>query len=121
MADKISGNPLGLWLLLPEHLRLGSWDLLCGWTGCPSPAVEPRLALPWVPEAALCVSGVRQGRSLSQKGFEIANGLPLVASDQAIHDLLDAHTVKQAQRLQIALGQWRRATGHFPGRLRNPF
>ena len=63
----------------------------------------------------------RSGTSLSQKGFEIANGLPLVASDQAIHDLLDAHTVKQAQRLQIALGQWRRATGHFPGRLRNPF
>ena len=117
LADKISGNQLGLWLLLPEHLRLGSWDLLCGWTGCPSPEVEPRLALQLVHEAALCVSGVRQGRSLSQKGFEVANGLPFVASDQAIHDLLAAHTVEQAQRLQIALGQLRRATGHFPGRL----
>ena len=117
LADKISGNQLGLWLLAPEHLRLGTWDLLCGWTGGSSASVEPRLALQLVHEAALCVSGVRQGRSLSQKGFEVANGLPFVATDQAIHDLLAAHTVEQAQRLQIALGQLRRASGHFPGRL----
>ena len=117
LADKISGNQLGLWLLVPEHLTLGTWDLLCGWTGCPTPSVGPRLALQLVHEAALCVTGVRQGRSLSQKGFEVANGLPFVATDQAIHDLLAAHTVEQAQRLQIALGQLRRASGHFPGQL----
>jgi len=29
LADKISGNQVGVWLLVPEHLRLGSWDLLC--------------------------------------------------------------------------------------------
>ena len=39
LADKISGNQLGLWLLVPEHLTLGTWDLLCGWTGCPTPSV----------------------------------------------------------------------------------
>ena len=33
LADKINGNLIGLWLLIPEHLRLGTWDLLCGWTG----------------------------------------------------------------------------------------
>ena len=33
LADKISGNQVGLWLLVPEHLRLGTWDLLCAWTG----------------------------------------------------------------------------------------
>jgi len=91
LADKISGNQLGLWLLVPEHLRLGTWDLLCGWTEGATPEVAPRLALQLVHEAALCVSGVRQGRSLSQKGFELANGLPFVATDQAIHDLLAAH------------------------------
>ena len=117
LADKISGNQLGLWLLVPEHLRLGTWDLLCGWTGCPTPNVQPRLALQLVHEAALCVTGVRQGRSLSQKGFEVANGLPFVATDQAIHDLLSAHTVQEAQRLQVALGQLRRASGDFPGQL----
>lgn len=117
LADKISGNQLGLWLLVPEHLRLGTWDLLCGWTASPASRVEPRLALQLVHEAALCVTGVRQGRSLSQKGFEVANGLPFVATDQAIHDLLAAHTVEQAQHLQIALGRLRRASGHFPGQL----
>ena len=117
LADKISGNQLGLWLLVPEHLRLGTWDLLRDWTGGATPDAAPRLALQLVHEAALCVTGVRQGRSLSQKGFEVTNGLPFVATDQAIHDLLAAHTVEQAQRLQIALGKLRRASGHFPGRV----
>src|SRR6266498_3091126 len=27
LADKVSCNLLGLWLLAPEHLRLGTWDL----------------------------------------------------------------------------------------------
>jgi hypothetical protein len=31
LADKVSGNMLGLWLLVPEHLRLGTWDVLCRW------------------------------------------------------------------------------------------
>ena len=35
-----------------------------------------------------CTTGVRQQRSLSQRGFELANGLPFVASDMAIHALL---------------------------------
>src|SRR5882672_5799256 len=30
LADKISGNQVGIWLLVPEHLRLGTWDLLLG-------------------------------------------------------------------------------------------
>jgi hypothetical protein len=117
LADKVSGTMVGLWLLLPEHLRLGTWDLLVGWTGQPTQHVAPRLALQLVHEAALCVTGIRQARSLSQKGFELANGLPFVASDPAIHDLLDAHTVAQACDLQVALGHIRRASGHFRGRL----
>lgn len=117
LADKVSGTLVGLWLLLPEHLRLGTWDILRGWTGQPTERVEPRLALQLVHEAALCVTGIRQGRTLSQKGFELAHGLPFVASDQAIHDLLDAHTVQEAQRMQLAWGLIRRAGGHFAGRL----
>lgn len=117
LADKISGTQVGLWLLIPEHLRLGTWDLLCGWTGCPAQSLQPRLALQLVHEAALCVRGVRQGRSLSQKGFELVNGLPFVATDQAVHDLLDAHSLSQAENLQIALGKLRRASGHFVGKL----
>ncbi len=88
-------------------------DLLCAWTGQPTPQVEPRLALQLVHEAALCVTGVRYGRGLSQRGFEVANGLPFVASDPAIHQLLNAHSVAHARTLQTALGLLRRARGHF--------
>jgi hypothetical protein len=62
------------------------------------------------------VTGIRQGRGLSQRGFEVANGLPFVAADTAIHELLDAHTVDEAQGLQVALGRIRRCRGHFQGR-----
>lgn len=117
LADKVSGDMLGLWLLVPEHLRLGTWDLLCGWAQQGPLRVEPRLGLQLVHEAALCVTGVREERSLSQKGFELLNGLPFVASDIAIHELLSAHTVAQAEALQIHLGLLRRARGHYQGKL----
>jgi hypothetical protein len=89
LADKVQGNLLGLWLLVPEHLRLGTWDLLCGWTGQPPERVEPRLALQLIHEAVLCTSGFRSDRSLTQGGgLELANGLPFLASDTAVHELL---------------------------------
>lgn len=117
LANKISGNLVGLWLLIPEHLRLGTWDLLCGWSGQSGERVEPRLALQMVHEAALCSTGLRRQRSLSQRGFELANGLPFVANDVAIHGLLEERTVAQSQRLQVALGRIRRASHHYAGRL----
>ena len=117
LADKISGNQIGIWLLLPEHLRLGTWDLMRAWSGLPTDRVEPRLALHLVNEAAMCLCSYRQRRSLAQKGFELANGLPFVPTDLAIHNLLQSHTVQQAQQLQIALGKLRRAGGHFEGTL----
>jgi len=117
LADKISGNQVGIWFLVPEHLRLGTWDLLCGWSQASPQELAPRLALQIIHEAALCRCNLRCGRTLSQKGFEVANGLPFVASDQAVHELLSARTVAAAQSLQVALGKLRRASGHFSGRL----
>src|SRR4029077_9200682 len=116
LADRVSGNLVGLWLLIPEHLRLGTWDLLCGWTQLPGTVVEPRLALQLVHEAALCLTGLRERQALQNRGFELANGLPFVATDVAIHQLLAAHTVAQAKELQLALGKLRRASNHFRGR-----
>jgi len=116
LADKISGNLVGLWLLIPEHLRLGTWDLLRGWSGCSGDRVEPRLGLQLVHEAALCYTGLRQGRVLSQRGFELANGLPFVGSDATIHYLLAEHTVAESQRLQVALGRIRRTSGDYPAK-----
>lgn len=109
---------LGLWLLVPEHLRLGTWDLLRTWSGeLAQESLAPRLALHLVHEAALCRSALRAERSLRHRGFELANGLPWLPTDQVLHDLLEAHTVAQAQQLQIGLGKLRRASGHFPGQV----
>lgn len=116
-ANKISGTMVGLWLLVPEHLRLGTWDLVCRYSGETSDRVDPRLTLQLVHEAALCVTGIRQARTLSQKGFEVLNGLPFVASDSAIHSFLIDKTIEDSQRLQVELGLIRRARGHFKGRL----
>ena len=75
------------------------------------------MGLHLVHEAALCLNGLRHERSLTQKGFELSNGLPFVPTDYAIHQLLANRTVAQAQALQVALGKVRRASGHFQGRL----
>ncbi len=118
LANRVSGNLAGVWLLVAEHLRLGTWDLLCGWTGQPGYRVEPRLAMQLVHEAAVCTSGIRSERTLhSRGGFELASGLPFIATDAAIHYLLDEHTVAQSIRLQVALGRIRRASGDFQARL----
>jgi hypothetical protein len=90
LADKLMGNLVGIWLLIPELLRLGVWDLVCGWTGQSPLRVGPRLALQLIHEAALCRTGLRHRRTLNQRIFELANGLPFLASDMAIHELLGA-------------------------------
>jgi len=111
------GNLAGIWLLVPELLRLGAWDLVCGWTAQQPGRVEPRLALQLIHEAALCRTGLRHRRALNQRIFELVNGLPFLATDGAVHDLLGTRTVDDSLRLQVALGKLRRASGHFQGRL----
>jgi hypothetical protein len=103
--------------LVPEHLRLGTWDLLCGWTRQPSYRIEPRLALQLVHEAALCLRGLRERRCITLRGFEMLNGLPFLATDTAVHHLLDGHTVAEARQLQVALGKIRRVSGDYVEKL----
>jgi len=117
LAHKVSGTMIGVWLLIPEHLSLGSWDLLKLWTDDDVGGINPRLALQMVNEAALCVNGVRQTRSLCHQGFEVANGLPFIATDREIHYLLDAHTIQDAKHLQTGLGLLRQSLGHYNGNL----
>jgi hypothetical protein len=117
LADKVMGNLAGIWLLVPELLRLGVWDLVCGWTAQKPERVQPRLALQLIHEAALCRTGVRHRRTLNQRIFELANGLPFLATDTAVHELLGARTVADSLCLQVALGKVRRASGDFQGRL----
>ena len=98
LADKVMGNLAGMWLLVPELLRLGAWDLVCGWTGqgpaacrtTPGAATDPRGGtLPHRPAPR---------RTLNQRIFELVNGLPFLAADIAIHDLLGARTVSDSLR-----------------------
>ncbi len=105
LANKVSGNLLGLWLLVPEHLRLGSWDLLVGWSAQPASCAEARLALQMVHEAALCVTGIRQQRCLAHKGFEALNGLPFIATDTAIHESRLAGPT-QSVKLKTSKSPW---------------
>ena len=117
LSKKISGIYTGLWLLIPEHLRLGSWDLLKGWTGKDDRAIEPRLALQMVNEASLCLSGIRKKGSICHQGFEILNGLFCLATDKSIHKLLDLHTISESKKLQVALGKLRKSRGDYSGGL----
>jgi len=48
LAEKISGTHVGLWLLIPEHLRLGTWDLLKAWTGIPLSGMQMPLNRDWL-------------------------------------------------------------------------
>jgi hypothetical protein len=66
-----------------------------------------------VNESALCVSGERPVRSVSHQGFELLNGLPFLASDVSIHQLLNEHTINEAKQLQRALGKLRLSRGHY--------
>lgn len=117
LADKVSGHLVGLWLLVAEHLRLGTWDLVRGWTEQSGERIEPRLALQMIHEAALCARGIRNDRTLTNRGgFELVNGLPFVGGDGPIHRLLASRTIDDSQRLQVALGKLRRASGDFPGK-----
>jgi hypothetical protein len=117
LADKVTGNLAGIWLLVPELLRLGAWDLVRGWTGQRPESVGPRLALQLIHEAVLCRTGLRHRRTLNHPIFELANGLPFLASDTAVHELLGARSIAESRHLQVALGKIRRASGHFQGRL----
>ena len=62
LSDRVSGNLIGIWMLIPEYLKLGTWDLLRSWTADPTSHLHPRLAMQLVNEAALCVTGIRQKR-----------------------------------------------------------
>ena len=117
LCNKISGNLVGLWLLIPEYLRLGLWDLLRGFSACSDSELPARLTLQLVNEAALGINGKRHQRTLSQKGFEVAHGLPFVVTDVAVHELLNARCMEDSIALQIALGKIRRTFGHFHGQV----
>ena len=103
-----------MWLLIPEYLRLGAWDLLKGTFSTPTGDCLPaRIGLQLVNEAALCENRIRPRSALCNQGFALANGLSFLAADETVHGLLDNHTVEDYQALQVTLRQLRHLQGHY--------
>lgn len=115
LSQKVSGTSAGLWLLVPEFLRLGVWDLLKGWTKGGDMDFGPRIALQAVNESALCTNRVRRRNSLGHQGFQLANGMGRLVTDEQVHLLLNGHTMEEAQDLLVNLGHQRQLLGHYRG------
>jgi hypothetical protein len=96
---------------------MGNWDLIKGFTGCSDSDIEPRIAMQIVNESALCNNRIRRSNYISHQGFELLNGLGFLVTDEQVHDLLDKHTVRQAQSLQETLAVIRRNRNHYKGDL----
>jgi hypothetical protein len=82
LSQKVSGTCAGIWLLVPELLRLGAWDLLKAWTRKTDTDFEPRIALQLVNESAICINRVRRKNSLCHQGFQLANGMGRLVTDE---------------------------------------
>jgi len=108
---------MGAWLLAPELLRLGAWDLLRGWAGQDGRDVNPRIALQVIHESALCAGRIRRKNSLAHQGLAAAGGMGRLVSDEQVHRLLDARSTEQAQDLLIQLGHQRYLCGHYHGQI----
>jgi len=115
LSQKVSGTSVGMWLLIPELLKLGAWDIIKAWTGKTDIDLEPRIALQVVNETALCVNRIRRKNSLGHQGFQLSNGMGRLVTDEQVHTLLNNHTTHQAQQMLVNLGIQRQLSGHFPG------
>jgi hypothetical protein len=115
LARKVSGTSVGMWLLVPELLRLGAWDIIKAWSGKSDIDIEPRIALQMVNESAMCVNRIRRKNSLNHQGFQLLNGMGSLVSDEQVHYLLNEHTMEEAQSMMLNLGIQRNLSGHYQG------
>jgi hypothetical protein len=115
LAKKISGTAVGIWLLVPELQRLGAWDILKAWTGKTDIDLEPRIAMQLINESALCINRVRKKNSLGHQGFQLANGMGRLVTDEQVHLLLNKHSMEESNQMLINLGLQRRLSGHYKG------
>ncbi len=104
---------MGLWLLVPEYLRLGTWDFLKGVFDRQDHPLAPQIGLQMVNESALCLNRLRHRGSLCHQGFSTVNGLSFLATDESIHQLLEARPVSSYEQMQASLLQLRYADGHY--------
>ncbi len=80
-----------LWFLAVEHLRLGNWDLIKGYTGDSDADIDPRLTMQIVNEAAIYSNRMRRRNYNTHQGFETLNGPGFLVTDEQVHHLLSKH------------------------------
>ena len=68
-------------------------------------------------ESAMCNTRIRKSNTICHQGFDILNGLPFIANDVQIHNLLSEHSIEQVRELQITLGKLRQIKGDYKGNL----
>ena len=117
LSKKVSSGSVGLWFLVAEHMRLGSWDLIKGYTGGGDNDFNPRIAMQLVNEAALCRNRIRPQNQITNQGFELLNGMRVLVSDEQVHNLLNTHTIAQAKSFQENLAKIRLINGHYKGKV----
>ena len=113
LSSKINSGNVGLWFLVAEHLRLGTWDLLKGLTGKGDRDLEPRIAMQLINESATCRKRIRPGNYITNQGFELLNGMRMLFSDEEVHNMLDSYTMAQYTELQKNLIRMRKLNGHY--------
>lgn len=117
LSNKVSSGNAGLWFLVAEHLRLGTWDLLKGLTGKRDCDFEPRIAMQLINESAVCRKRIRSGNYITNQGFELLNGMRMLVSDEQVHNLLNTYTMEQYTELQKNLIRTRNLNGHYKGQV----
>jgi len=117
LSKKVCGTLVGLWFLATEHLRLGTWDLIKGYTGSINADLQPRIAMQIVNEAAICSNRIRRRNYISHQGFELLNGLGYLITDEHVHEMLDKYTIQEALALQENLALIRNNNGHYNGEI----
>ena len=117
LSKKVSSGSVGLWFLVAEHMRLGSWDLIKGYTGGDDNDFNPRIAMQLVNEAALCRNRIRPQNQITNQGFELLNGMRVLVTDEQVHNLLNTHTIAQTKNFQENLAKIRLINGHYKGKV----
>ena len=117
LSSKVCSSFVGLWFLVAEHLRLGSWDLVKGYTGGDNTSIDPRIGMQVVNEASVCANRLRPKNYMTHQGFELVNGLGFLVTDKQVHDLFARQTVANARDFQQALSLIRLDRGHYEGDL----
>lgn len=114
MAKKISGSHVGLWLLVPELVRLGAWDILKSLFETKGKAsMATHIGLQLINESAIGVNRLRVRGALTNQGFSTANGLSFLAADESVHALLDSCTVEEYRLAQEKIFHLRALQGHY--------